>query len=175
MLAARDLAVEHGPVRVYEDSRRPRALTRPRAAAKPRSRAVWFGLWLLTVLVAFSVTHRHAAITRLGYQAEGLERELAVLRKLNGELEVKVSALGAPARVQQLAQSRLGMVLPKQTVAVALERPAGTEDRPAAAGGDLTAPKAEQTGLDIGGALSRLWRLVLRLTGIPAEAAPPPR
>jgi cell division protein FtsL len=124
------------------------------------------------VLVAFSVTYRHAAITRLGYEAEGLERELALLRKLNGELQTKVTAAGSLGRVQQLAQSQLGMVLPKQTVVVAMPG-AAPGNQPGVAAISAQEPDVLEQGS--GGVLSRLWRLVLRLTGVPAEAAAVPR
>ncbi len=174
MLAARDLATERSPEQGYRPDPRRRASARPRTVARPRSKAAWLGLWALAVLVAFSVTYRHAALTRLGYEAKNLERQLAVIRKLNGELEVRVSSLGAPARVQQLAQSRLGMVQPQRSIAVAMAWPAasGAGDRLAAAGGaaDVGSP-AGQPESDSGGMLSRLWRFVRRLTGVPAEAA----
>lgn len=174
MLAARDLAVERSPNRGYRDDRQPRARTRPKAAARPRSKAAWLGLWVLAVLVAFSVTYRHAAVTRLGYEAEALERELSLVRKLNGELQTRVSAAGSLGRVQQLAQSKLGMVLPRQSVVIAMPS-VSADDQLAAAKSGLDPVAARQQSPDGGGALSRLWRLVLRLTGVPAEAAAVPR
>jgi cell division protein FtsL len=181
LLAARDLAAELRPARRYESPRRTRS--RPKAAAKPRSKAAWLSLWVLVVAVAFSVTYRHAALTRLGYEAEGLERELAALRKQNGELEVHVSSLGSLGRVEQLAKSRLGMVAPRQTIVVALDLKGGGggldlagAGAGAGAGAAVLAPVALRPAVDDGGgALTRLWRLVRRLAGVPAEAAVPIR
>jgi hypothetical protein len=118
------------------------------------------------VLVALTVTFRHAAITRLGYEIGQLEAELGALRRENGERETALASLGSPARIQQLAESRLGMVAAGQPLVV-LSMGSDQTAVPLTPG-QLPPSREEPPGL-----LARIWRIVQRLAGVPAEAAVP--
>jgi len=173
MLAARELHAYAQPAAAERPRRRP--ARRPRAAARRTSRTACVCLVLATVLCAFALTYRHSALVRLGYQADRLSTQLALLQRQNGEREVTLVSLGALGRVQRLAESRLGMVRPKGSVVVA----GGA--LPVHAAGVIAA--APQDGLeppalaslapsgDGGGALGRLWRMLVRFARNSVEAA----
>jgi len=142
---------------------------RPRPAAKPLNRAVYLAALALAVLVALTVSFRHAAITRLGYEAGRLEVELAALVRENGERETAVASLASPARIQELAAERLGMVAPGPGLLVVAAEPQA-EAGAAISSGSLQQPREAESP----GVLGRIWRLVRRLAGVPAEAAAVP-
>ena len=65
-------------------------------------------------------------IVRLGYQIEALEREKRELERANRSLLIEASSLASPARIEDLAEKRLGMVRPpKENIIVVKRKTAG--------------------------------------------------
>jgi cell division protein FtsL len=64
-------------------------------------------------------------IMRIGYQIEALEREKSELERANRALLIEASSLASPARIEELATKRLGMVRPAQDCIVVVKRKAG--------------------------------------------------
>lgn len=65
-------------------------------------------------------------IVRLGYQTEVLEREKRELERANRSLLIEVSSLSSPARIEEIAIKRLGMVRPAKENIVIVKRKRGT-------------------------------------------------
>jgi cell division protein FtsL len=61
-------------------------------------------------------------IVRLGYQIEALEREKRELERANRSLLIEASSLASPARIEDLAEKRLGMVRPPKENIVVVKR-----------------------------------------------------
>ena len=64
--------------------------------------------FLLSVLIIYS----HSQVSNLGYQISRLEKELALLRVENHDLEGEVQRLASLDRIERIAVERLGMVKP---------------------------------------------------------------
>ncbi len=90
-------------------------------------RVVMIGL-LVTGLLLY--VGEKVKIYRLGYQIEALKKEKQELERANRSLKIEASSLTSPARVEEIATKRLGMVRPaRENVVVVKRRPAGTEAR----------------------------------------------
>jgi len=61
-------------------------------------------------------------IVRLGYQIEALEREKRDLERENRSLLIEASSLTSPARIEELAVKRLGMIRPAKENVVMVKR-----------------------------------------------------
>jgi cell division protein FtsL len=61
-------------------------------------------------------------IMRLGYQIESLKNEKQELERENGSLRIEASSLASPARIEDLAVKRLGMVRPAKENIVIVKR-----------------------------------------------------
>jgi cell division protein FtsL len=61
-------------------------------------------------------------IVRLGYQIEALEREKHELERANRSLLIEASSLSSPARIEEIAIKRLGMVRPAKENIVIVKR-----------------------------------------------------
>lgn len=67
-------------------------------------------------------------IYRLGYQIEALKKEKQELERANRSLKIEASSLTSPARIEEIAVRRLGMVRPaKENVVVVKRRAEGKE------------------------------------------------
>ncbi len=66
-------------------------------------------------------------IVRLGYQIEGLEREKKELERSNRALRIEASSLSSPARIEEIAVRRMGMVRPPKENIVTVRRRAAPE------------------------------------------------
>ncbi|HUI68380.1 MAG TPA: cell division protein FtsL [Nitrospirota bacterium] len=67
-------------------------------------------------------------IVRLGYQLEALERERRELERENRSLRIEVSSLSSPARIEEIAINRLGMIHPpKENLVVVRRKPSPTQ------------------------------------------------
>jgi cell division protein FtsL len=65
-------------------------------------------------------------IVRLGYQLETLEHEKQELERKNRSLLIESSSLESPARIEELAIKRLGMVRPaKENIVIVKRKTAG--------------------------------------------------
>jgi len=63
-------------------------------------------------------------IVRLGYQIESLEREKQDLERANRSLLIEASSLTSPARIEEIALKRLGMVRPpKENIVIVKRKP----------------------------------------------------
>ncbi len=63
-------------------------------------------------------------IMRLGYQIEALEKEKKDLERANRSLRIEVSSLTSPARIEEIATKKLGMVRPPKEAVVVVKRKA---------------------------------------------------
>lgn len=67
-------------------------------------------------------------IVRLGYQIEALEREKRDLERENRSFLIEASSLTSPARIEEIAVKRLGMVRPaKENVVIVKRKPAAKQ------------------------------------------------
>lgn len=64
-----------------------------------------------TLIVVF-VQGSNYYITNCSYKVVGLQNEVVQLSRANDELNLEVSELKSPTRIQKIAQEKLGMVLP---------------------------------------------------------------
>lgn len=69
---------------------------------------------VIVVAVAILITGRYAAIARTSYEIAKLKYAVATLEKEQEALQINVTGLKAPGRVQEIAVSRLGMQLPEK-------------------------------------------------------------
>ena len=67
-------------------------------------------------------------IVRLGYQIDVLEREKHELERENRSLLIEASSLSSPARIEEIAIKRLGMVRPAKENIVVVKRKKDTAD-----------------------------------------------
>ena len=65
-------------------------------------------------------------IMRLGYQIEALEREKQDLERANSSLRIEASSLSSPARIEEIATKRLGMIRPPKDAVVIVKRKAAS-------------------------------------------------
>ena len=61
-------------------------------------------------------------IVQLGYQIEALEHEKRELERANRSLLIEASSLSSPARIEEIAIKRLGMVRPAKENVVIVKR-----------------------------------------------------
>jgi cell division protein FtsL len=61
-------------------------------------------------------------IVQIGYQIEALEREKHELERANRSLLIEASSLSSPARIEEIAIKRLGMVRPAKENIVIVKR-----------------------------------------------------
>jgi cell division protein FtsL len=61
-------------------------------------------------------------IVRLGYRIEALEREKQELERANRSLRIEASSLASPARIEEIATKKLGMVRPPKDAVVVVKR-----------------------------------------------------
>ena len=121
------------PLTAASDSHhaRPRP-TLPRRARYTGRMPAWawlavFGLCLAAILPVI----RTSSVTESGMQLRGLEAEAERLRSEIRSLEAHVGQLGSLARVQQEAESRLGMVPATPTVVLDVDLPPPSRSLPA--------------------------------------------
>ncbi|MGE5751156.1 MAG: cell division protein FtsL [Nitrospirota bacterium] len=67
-------------------------------------------------------------IVRLGYQLEALERERRELERANRSLRIEASSLSSPARIEEIAIKRMGMIHPpKESLVMVRRKPSPTQ------------------------------------------------
>jgi len=79
-------------------------------------------LMLLVVALLMLYVGGKVQLYRLGYQIEALEREKAELERANRSLRIEASSLSSPARIEEIAIKRLGMVRPAKENIVVIKR-----------------------------------------------------
>jgi cell division protein FtsL len=80
------------------------------------------GLALLIIAGLILYVGGKVKIVRVGYQIEGLEREKRDLERENRSLLIEASSLSSPARIEEIAVKRLGMVRPAKENVVVVKR-----------------------------------------------------
>lgn len=80
---------------------------------------------VLVVAIAFFATIRSEAIVRDGYELVQMKAQVVKLEKENELMRLDIAKLKAPQRIQNIATTQLGMVLP-QTVYCATVTPPAT-------------------------------------------------
>lgn len=74
------------------------------------------------VLGLFLYVGGKVKIVQLGYRIEALEREKQDLERHNSSLRIEASSLSSPARLEEIAVKRLGMVRPPKENIVIVKR-----------------------------------------------------
>jgi cell division protein FtsL len=85
-----------------------------------RAGAYTFGVIVCMLLVLY--VWQRVNVIRVGYEVEHLKKEKARLVKLNDMLKIEVATLSAPARIERIATSRLGMRTPDDMQVVLVKR-----------------------------------------------------
>jgi cell division protein FtsL len=80
------------------------------------------GLALLIIAGLILYVGGKVKIVRVGYQIEELEREKRDLEREHRSLLIEASSLSSPARIEELAVKRLGMVRPAKENVVVVKR-----------------------------------------------------
>jgi len=81
---------------------------------------------LLVIAVLILYVAGKVSIVRLGYRIEGLEREKKELERANRSLRIEASSLSSPARIEEIAVKRLGMIRPPKENVVVVKRKEGS-------------------------------------------------
>jgi cell division protein FtsL len=69
-------------------------------------------------------------IVQLGYQIEALEKEKRDLERENSALRIEAASLSSPARIEEIALKRLGMVrIAKENLIVVKRQPQAAQPR----------------------------------------------
>ena len=92
---------------------------------------------LIVLLIIASLILYVAAkvsIVRLGYRIEALEREKKELERANRSLRIEASSLSSPARIEEIATKRMGMVRPPKENVVTVKRRSGARGDSAESG-----------------------------------------
>jgi cell division protein FtsL len=104
-----------------------------RAAAKVNTKAKKYAtliLGILTVLLlSMLYTYQTTRIMTLGYQFEKVQCNISALQSVNDQLELQLSELQTPQRVEQIAITRLGMQQPQNFIVIPISlRPASSQN-----------------------------------------------
>ncbi len=83
-------------------------------------RTVVLGLLVIAALILYVAGK--VSIVRLGYRIEGLEREKKDLERANRSLRIEAASLSSPARIEEIATKRLGMIRPPQENIVTVKK-----------------------------------------------------
>jgi cell division protein FtsL len=90
-----------------------------------RSRRDSFRRGLIALLIISGLLLYVAAkvqIVKLGYQLDVLEQQKHELERENRSLQIEASSLSSPARIEEIATKRLGMVRPAKENIVIVKR-----------------------------------------------------
>jgi len=82
-------------------------------------RVLIFGLVIMGLMVYVA---GKVQIMRLGYQIDELEKQKRDLERRNRSLQIEASSLSAPARIEEIAVKRLGMIRPAKENVVVVKR-----------------------------------------------------
>jgi cell division protein FtsL len=90
----------------------------------PRRRGSLRRLFIPLLIIAGLLLYVGGKVTimRLGYRIEALEREKKELERANRSLRIETSSLAAPARIEEIATGKLGMVRPPKENIVVVRR-----------------------------------------------------
>lgn len=85
----------------------------------------WMAAGVCVVTLLMLYVGGKVQIVRLGYRIDELENQKRELERANRALQIEASSLAAPARIEELAMKRLGMVRPSKENVVVVKRLAG--------------------------------------------------
>lgn len=97
---------------VQTPQRQPEPWPRPRRQPAPREKALALAVVGLLFLAGVAVVAQTVRLNALGYELAQVRREIALLERGNGRLELEVAKLKDPARLAKLAEDTLGLVEP---------------------------------------------------------------
>ena len=87
--------------------------------------ARWMVIAAAAVVVLMLYVGGKVQLVRMGYRIEALEKQKQELEQANRALQIEASSLSAPARVEEIAVKRLGMVRPPKENVVVVKRISG--------------------------------------------------
>ena len=75
----------------------------------------WVPLWVVPVLIGFSVltVWLRLSVVRTTYQISQTEKKVREMKQAKEQMELKVTALRSPKRLEILAKSRFGLNPPR--------------------------------------------------------------
>lgn len=79
-------------------------------------------IWLLIIAGLLLYVGGKVQIVQLGYQIEALETEKHEIERANRSLLIEASSLSSPARIEEIAVKRLGMIRPAKENIVIVKR-----------------------------------------------------
>lgn len=79
---------------------------------------------MLVIAVLILYVAGKVSIVRLGYRIDALEREKKELERANRSLRIEASSLSSPARIEEIAVKRMGMIRPPKENIVLVKRKA---------------------------------------------------
>jgi cell division protein FtsL len=82
----------------------------------------WVVIMAAAVVIAMFVVGGKSQVVRLGYRINDLEKQKRELERANRALTIEASSLAAPARVEEIAVTRFGMVRPAKENIVVVKR-----------------------------------------------------
>ena len=82
----------------------------------------WIVVAAVSVLLLMLYVGGKVQIVRMGYRIEALEKQKQELEQANRSLQIEASSLSAPARIEEIAVKRLGMVRPAKENVVVVKR-----------------------------------------------------
>ena len=103
----------------------PVAVTAPRPY--PSRRRQFLQLILLAATLAMLITIHSEYMVRAGYDLVEMKAQAAKLEKENDLLRLEIAKLKSPQRIQQIATSQFGMVVPQNAYYATAAKPAGTD------------------------------------------------
>lgn len=98
---------------VYEEQVAPPVET-PSPRLKRRGKLNFLSAIFIAAVMALLVTVQSAAIVQAGYDLVQMKAQLAKLEKENELLRLDIAKLKSPQRIQHIATSQLGMVVPER-------------------------------------------------------------
>lgn len=109
----------------HQPQQAPKTATVPAARPQPRLRNKFLQLICLGAFLAMLVTLHSEYIVRTGYDLVQMKAQAAKLEKENEILRLEIAKLKSPQRIQQIATTQLGMVVPQNAYYATAAKPAG--------------------------------------------------
>lgn len=127
-------------VYVYEQEAAPPA---PKIVQKVdrRLRAKCLTLVIFAAVIAGATTMQRAAIVEAGYELVKIKGQAAKVEQENERLRLDIAKLKSPQRIDEIAVTQLGMVLPKNAYFASAAIPASSQSPRVSAGDSSMAEK----------------------------------
>jgi cell division protein FtsL len=95
-----------------------------REVDEARQRQLWRSLWIggLLVLVLLFSAWQQFELIRHGYLMEKLQQERLSEEEIKGHLLLEIEALRSPRRIEDIATTKLRLVVPAADQAIVIER-----------------------------------------------------